>query len=376
MHLDKDAKHFKKKLKAFFDVSQPDLCVGINTLPAYILAQFKPRCPFWADLNGWAMTEAQSQASVEKSNAYLPVTWKKESFILKTADQFSTVSLPQKYALYGELAVLGRLNSFTETYSFVHVVPNANELEKIPNQESHYILRGNVVPEDAFILFFSGVYNTWLDEEMLFEGVSGAMKKDPLIHFVSTGGIEKGLSDSVLRNFKKRIHKAKLSERFHFLGWMTKEDLILCYHRVDVALNIDRWNNETIFGARNRINEWIRYKVPVLSTIGTEISEELIESNCILGVTCGNAQDLTKKILQSQEINLEEMAERAFEFSEKYYSYRSTMIRFKRWFSSAVIAPDKNKIPGMKVRFFPRLLFRLKRDGFGFLFRWVKKRFF
>lgn len=376
IRLDKDGRGFAKKLKKIFIDFAPTAAIGVNTLPAYFLAQLKPECPWWADLNGWSMTEAQSQAFIEKSDTYLPVAWQREAQIVRSADRFSTVSTPQHFALYGELASFGRLNHKTEGYPFSCVIRNGNELSLIDEPISDLQLRGEIVPADAFLVFFSGAYNTWLDDEMLFSGLLSAMKRDDRIHFVSTGGAVSGLSSTTFQRFWKHIEASGFSDRFHFLGWLMRADLLACYEQVDLAINIDRENHETLFGARNRINEWLSYSVPVLSTVGSELTEELRDSEAMIPVRCGDSEGLAEALLLALEGRqyLSRLSEKGLEMAQFQYSYAETTSPFRAWLADPQQAPDRGYRLSLKPSFLARLLFRIRRDGIGFLLHWLQKK--
>lgn len=365
IHLDKDSKAFLKKLKKIYKDFKPDACLGINNLPCYYLAKLKPKAPFWADLNGWVMAEAQSEAHLLKDDAYLGVLWERERLILQSADQISTVSERQKSATYGELASLGRLNQYTDEYEFVHAIPNANELQQKP---SNYALRKNLqLKKEDFILLFSGSYNTWLDEETLFKGVESAIKKNKKIHYVSTGNPSK--------SFESKVKNSTLKKHFHFLGWLEKEDLIACYKEANLALNIDRPNTETYFGARNRINEWIQYGVPVLSTLGTEISGELSEAKAILSVPTKDPKALARSILEaSKSKELDKIAKRAALYAKTHYSVKATTKALQEWLVNPNFSPDRSKFSIPKNSLTKRATFKVKKDGLGFLVKWLIKK--
>ncbi len=357
LKLHKDKKCFWKKLRKEFKDFNPEACLGVNNFASFCLAKLKPKVPFWADLNGWIMGEAQSQAFVHQNNSYVPTLWHRERTILQEADAFSTVSTPQKHALLGELASIGRLTAETENWRFAVTIGNANELG---GQKAK--LLDLKLPKDAFMILFSGSYNSWLDEEMLFWALEAAIEKNPKIHFVSTG--------------RKKTIQTKHPENFHFLGWLEKKELISCYEQADLAINVDRTSNETTFGARNRINEWIEYEVPVISTIGTEITQELDREKLIIGVEMGNQKDLTEKILKATEQDLKEMAKAAKKYMSEKYSYKETSKELLTWMKAPKKAPDSNRLRSFKPSLIQKIKFRLKKDGLGFLLKHLREKIF
>lgn len=369
MHLDKDSRGFFHVVKKAYEDFKPDACLGVNHFAAYTLAQLKPKLPFWADLNGWMMAEAQSQAFVDQNDSYISTLWARERLILQTADRFSTVSEAQRLATYGELAALGRLNSKTEEEELLHTIPNANEL---PTAKVKTPAWRESLPKDAFIILFSGAYNTWLDGETLFKGLEMAMEENKSIHFVSTGGPVANLANEIFQRFYKRCEGSKFKDHFHFLGWLTKEELIETYGVASIGINVDRMNNEAAFGARNRINEWIQYEVPVCTTITTEMSHELEYAGVILGVEPEEPKDLAAALLAATKLDLKAMAKAAKDFSKTEWSYKKTTDPLLEWLKAPQKAGDKGYTPPKSL--LSKIRFRLRRDGPIFLLKWLWKK--
>lgn len=376
---------FQKMVEKLFHNFSPTICAGVNLEGAYALCELRPKIPFWADLNGWSGGEAQSQAYVYGHDGYIPEIWKKEQAVLSSADKISVVSVPQKYITIGQLATLGRINHKTEYHRFVSVVPNGNEtLEVAGSRIKSGTTRKNSksmdfelplsIPEKSFLIFFSGAYNTWLDEKSLFEGLELAMKKNPEIYFVSTGSGIKGFSNKIFDQFLSRIERSKYKDRFVFLGWLPKEDLVDCYAQIDVAINLDRKNLESEVGARNRINEWVAYDVPVMSTVESEISQEFFSAGGLLPIKTENSQDLAKQIAVAQKMDLRAMAKKAKAFAKKTYSYEALMRDFAAFLKNPEISPDRNYRVNMKGNLFQKVLFRIKTDGFVGLVRLVLRK--
>jgi glycosyltransferase involved in cell wall biosynthesis len=331
-----------KTLRKLFKTKKYKAVVGINNYPSFIVAKANPQIPFWADLNGWLMAEAQAQAGVIQNDAFLPFLWQREKKILTKCDKISTVSSPQKYAILGELAALGRLNSTTHNYNFISVIPNATE--KFPTdtiQPNHVLFRGKKIPADAFVIAFIGGYNTWVDEITLFKGVAGAIKKNEKIHFVSTGGAIQGLNNITFKNFLYLIDHSPFAHHFHFLGWVKTKDIPHVYTESDCGINVDKICTETLTGARNRINEMLKFELPVITTLGSEIAEELKSHH--IGLTCasGNHQQITQAILKlADDHDLgAELAQKGKKYWRHYCSYQYTLKQLLAWLNQPTFAP-------------------------------------
>lgn len=332
-----------ESLQEMTDEFCPDALIGINTYPASRAARITTDKPMWCDLNGWVMAEGQSKAFVYDDNRYLSHFWKMERSVLERADAISTVSRPQRFAVIGELAALGRLNKETTGYPFVHWIPNA--LSETEYRHDHEVFRGRVVPRDAFVVLWVGGYNTWTDVDTLFHGLERAMSEFEDLHFVSTGGAIEGHDDLTFQRFRDRIEASAWRERFHLMGWVPTEQVPSFYFESDLGINIDGQNYETVFGARNRLNDMLKCGLPILTTRGTEISEILAEHRLCLECAIGDSQALGAQlaVAASNRQELREMGDRARQYAEENFSYRRTTEPLLNWARQPERAPDRGR---------------------------------
>ena len=298
-----------------------DIVIGVNTFPSYVAAKsLDEKTPFWADLNGWIMAEMQAQSHELHHNHFLARGWEQEKCILKRADQISTVSSPQRFATFGELASLGRLNKEHFQENFVHVIPNAAQIPQTAIESSTSPLLN--LPKEAFLITQIGGFNNWVDEKTLFQGVEGAMKEDETLHFASTGGVIQGVAESVFERFQKRVSASPYSDRFHLLGWIEPENIPKLYQKSDIGIMTDSMCLETETGARNRLNEMMAYELPVITTKGSEIAHNIAKWECGHVVESGNSEEIKKSILSLR--NNESMRS---EFSRKSQGICRTILQ-------------------------------------------------
>ncbi len=297
--IDKNDSRLFKRVKQAFAATKPDAVIGINTFPSYVAAKcVDDQTPLWADINGWSLAEVQAQAFSKQSNTPLAMAIAREKTIVKRADRFSVVSTAQKYALYGELALLGRLTKDTFMYPFVEVVENTcRPLTASESVQTSSSFRGKQIPEDAFLLLWLGGFNAWADAETLFKVMEKAITADGNIHLAITGGTLPGIDEQTFPEFQKRVENSSIADHIHFLSWLPKARLVDLMYESDVGLNIDRMCIETETGARNRLNEMLRFRLPLITTAGSEISRILGEHGAALVCTSGNVSDITDKIL-------------------------------------------------------------------------------
>ncbi|HEX2990154.1 MAG TPA: hypothetical protein VHO49_05710, partial [Anaerolineales bacterium] len=154
--------------------------------------------------------------------------------ILRHADKYSTCSTPQKFALVGQLSMASRLNRHTMGYEFAHAI-----LPCAPSDHSRLspklVLRGEQVPEDAFVVLWCGGYNVWTDVETLFQALNQAMEKDPRIHYVSAGAGVRLMNNNSYERFLEMISHSPHRDRFHMLGWQPSSVVPGLYPQADVG---------------------------------------------------------------------------------------------------------------------------------------------
>jgi len=327
---------------------KPNCIVGVNSHPSGVAARVAGTYPFWADLNGWAMTEGQTRARLDQDDSLLIRFWRDERDAVRRADHFSTVTKNQKLALIGELAALGRLNQFTFDYPFTDVIENAVnplfiELPGTSGVEAQ--LRGKKIPSNAFVVLWSGGFNTWTNVNLLYETLAKAMEKNERIHFVSTGGSIDGHDEITYTRFHRLLAASPYRKRFILLGWIEAELLPIVYSESDIGINVDAVNYETLFGARNRITNMLAAGLPVVTTLATEISHTIEKNGLGKTVPLDDPATMAQAILELAEnpVRTREMARSAREFALEHYTYQVTTQSLREWVRSPHLAPDNSE---------------------------------
>lgn len=328
------------RIQKIVDEIDPDVVISVNTYPSYLASKLSMRAYFWADLNGWIMAEGAIQAYATGSNDYLPHYYRMEKSILKRVDKISVVSMAQKSAVLGELAFLGRINKDTALYDFVEHVPNAAFACGENLVESAEIAAK--IPKDAFVCLWAGGYNTWVDEATLFKGMEFAMLERENVYFVSTGGEISGLENKTFANFRKLVEESEFRERFVFLGWVETKFMPFVYGMAHLGLNVDLNCIETHTGARNRINEMMKYGLPVVTTLGSEIADEVVNCGAGIGVKSGDFEDLARAITKMADMSADDNKKHkdAGRSYMKVNDYEKVMQKLVEWLKKPDHAPD------------------------------------
>ena len=215
---------------------------------------------------------------------------------------------------------------------------------------------GACVPPNAFVVLWLGSYSAWVDEETLFKGVEAAMeagsgsgvgvrgasvaasgrdddgsgagagdggrdddgsgagagstsggsrigsatgREARKIYFVSTGGLsEEESANKTYLKFKEMVNLSRYKDRFVFLGWVPVKHIPYLYREADVGINVDRRCLDTMTGGRNRLLEMMKFGLPVVTTLGTELSYQVLGAGGCIGVPSGSVEGVRDAVLE------------------------------------------------------------------------------
>lgn len=317
----------------------PRALVGATIYGSLALAQAGTDLPLWCDQFGHVMAEAQAKASLEGSNWPLPRWWRMVQPVMSRADKVSVVSERQRYAAIGELGALGRLNAETCGYELTAVIPCGVAPREEPVRP---VLRGGKIPDDAFIVLWSGGFNVWSDVDTLFAGVAAAMARDPRIRFVSTGGAIDGHDAETYARFRRLVAASAAADRFHLEGWVQRELVASYLAEADLGVLTDRPIYEGLLGSKNRVVEWMAVGLPVLYNRQGDLGDLLEREELGLVFTMGDAGEMADRIVWAvgHPRELGEMAERARRRSRRELSCEATTRELVAWAAAPRRAPD------------------------------------
>ncbi len=338
-------------LKEIFFKFEPECIIGCSFYPSFIAAKLisfagpqLKAIPFWADLFGHVMAEAQARAFMDDDDGCLFHYWHSEYSTIITADIFSSVSDRQAYALVGELGAAGRLNKYTSGYDFVNTIPCGMPVEKFVHKKN--VIRGkNGISDDDFVILWTGGYNTWTDVDTLFEGLVLSMEKNPKIKFVSTGGEIPEQDLKTYPRFISMIEHSKFAGNFMMNGWIAGEDVPNYFFEADIGINIDKNIYEVRLGSKSRILDWMRAGLAVLSSNVCELTEIMEREKIGYTFKSGDAKDLNEKIiyLASHQDEVKKTGIKGRDFGRRQFSFDITTKALQQWVYSPLFAPDKDK---------------------------------
>ncbi|MBI1783976.1 hypothetical protein HYR69_02420 [Candidatus Sumerlaeota bacterium] len=305
------------------------------------LGRMNSDLPIWCDYPGDPMAERQLIAHRWDSDETLADQWRTLADGLARADRVSGFSREQTGALAGQMAVIGRINRYTAGTSLIHYLPPWHETLP-PEPANAKLLRGSQIPDGAFVLIQTGGFNNWLDVETLFLSLEQAMKARDDIHFAATGGPLPGHSDNAFGTFHRMVEQSPFRERFHLLGWKPLADVYQLMREADAAINVDRPGPEGWLGGRYRLVDWIANSLPVISTVGCELAEEMAELQLISGAPQGDSSQIAAAILRAcdERFSLPERASRAREYFLQMYARTKILNPLFDWAAAPQSAPD------------------------------------
>lgn len=331
---------------------KPDAVIFAHGSASYLQHLLEPDVPVWIDLCGHVMAEAQAKAAVYNDDSYIDYFFNRSVGALFHGDHFSTVSHAQKFALIGELGLAGRLNAATDGHELVSVIPCGAEEEDYVQKTR--VFRGLDVDDDAFVVLWSGGFNTWTDVDTMFAGLEYAMARDPSVVFVATGGQIDGHDEKTYPRFVELIEGSPFRDRFVLKGWIDRDDVPSTYFEADIGINCEKDIYEVRMGSKHRILDWSRAGLPVVSTRVTELSVAI--ENERVGFICdpGDPEALGRAIVEAvkNKAQLSDLGNRCRSALRMLYGFRATTSDLRRWAENPAFSPDQNREPLCLQRLF------------------------
>jgi len=324
---------------------KPDAVIFAHGSASYLKHLLEPDVPVWIDLCGHVMAEAQAKAAVYSDDSFIDYFFGRSIGALFDGDHFSTVSEAQKFALIGELGLAGRLNAATDGHELVSVIPCGAEEEDYVHKTT--VFRGVDVDDTAFVVLWSGGFNTWTDIDTMFAGLEYAMQRDSSVVFVATGGQIDGHDEKTYPRFVKKIEASRFCDRFILKGWIDRDDVPSTYFEADVGINCEKDIYEVRMGSKHRILDWSRAALPVVSTRVTELSMVIEEEGVGFICPAGDGEALGRTILDAvaQRDNLHEIGRRCRSTLRRLFGFSESTIELRRWAKDPEFAPDRERRP-------------------------------
>jgi glycosyltransferase involved in cell wall biosynthesis len=316
----------------------PDALVGVTTLGASLACRLRLDLPLWADMFGDCMAEAQAKAFVHGHDAALARFWTTLAPVLHHADRFSAVSEAQADALVGQLGLAGRLTAGNVGVSLVHVVPcAAEEPDGVASD-----VRDRLVQRDAFVVGWSGSFNTWCDVATLVAGLEIAMARDPRLVFLATGGVVEGHDVATYERFATLVDASPWRDRFKLMGWVEPGMAEACMRATDVGVVVEHDLYERRFGSENRVVHWMARAIPCVTTARSELGRRLVDGGLAYGVRPANPQALADTLARAaaEPEKLRAMGDACARYCKQNFNCTTTAGELVAWCRQPLRASD------------------------------------
>jgi len=328
----------------------PEAVVGATIYGSHALARRPPVVPFWADQFGHVMAEAQAKAALDGNDNVLPYFWRLLEPVLVAADRISTVSERQRWAAVGELGAVGRLTAATCGYEFTAVLPCAYVGQPTTGISCRpgELRRALGIPDDAFVVLWSGSFNVWSDVETLFRGLEQVMRERPLLHFVATGGEIPGHDETSYKRLLRLAENSPWRLRFHFRGWLPADEVLAHQQAADLGVLAEQAIYEGALGSKNRIVQWLGGGLPVLYNRVGELGELLADEGLGLTFEVGRSDQLAAQVgwAADHPAELAALAARAGDYAATKLTFEATTAPLVAWAERPVLAPDRRAASG------------------------------
>ena len=133
--------------------------------------------------------------------------------------------------------------------------------------------------------------------------------------------------------FMSMIGDSDHKDNFIMKGWIPGEDVPNYYFEADVGINIDKDIYEVELGSKNRILDWMRAGLAVISSDVCELTEIIRKENIGYTFKPGDAEDLASRLLYLAK-NPEEVAMTAAkgrDYARKYFSFDFTTRKLQKY---------------------------------------------
>ncbi len=331
---------------------RPDALVGATVYASSLALRLRLELPLWADVFGDFMAEAQAKAVVEGDDGVIDRFRQMLLPVLERADRFSCVSERQRWALLGQLGLAGRLSSATAGADLVSVVPCAAGALHAGGKSP--IRRGEELAADAFLVVWTGTFNTWCDVETLFAGLEQAMQREPCLRFAATGGGVTGHDETTFARFERLVKGSPYCDRYFLLGWVERDELFGLLAEADVGIVVERDLPERYLGSENRAVEWAAAGLACVTTGLSEFGSGMVERGMAFGVPPGNPEALADILcrLAAERPRVRSVGAACAEEAARRLRPDCTAAPLVDWCSRPVFSADRGRVPGFSTGLF------------------------
>lgn len=266
----------------------PDLVVSAGTwAPTRGALAAAGALPLCLDLPGDPFADAQAVAAFGDAEAVAEAAAALFAPALCRGDHFLSIGPPSRFALLGQLGLLGRLARTPPGEEWVSVAPIAWSFPGL----------GEAAPRPAGTrVALVGSFNTWFDGETLLAGLLRAMDRAP-VEVDVVGGPVPGHHEATFAAFRAGARASAHAARFRFHPRLPARDLAGLLARCHVGVSLDRPGYEPELGSRTRLLLYLHQGLRVVATARCALARELAGDGFLTEVPPGDAAAVSAAIL-------------------------------------------------------------------------------
>ena len=127
------------------------------------------------------------------------------------------------------------------------------------------------------------------------------------------------------------------------LGWRPWAEMPQFYQESDVGINIDALHYEMLYGTRTRLVEMIASGLPVVTSLGAELSYLLRDNAAALTFAVGDWKTMGEQLIKLAHNRAlrDQMAHTAYQFATGALSFTNTTKAVRSWVHHPKLSPDK-----------------------------------
>jgi len=191
--------------------------------------------------------------------------------------------------------------------SKLHLLPNWENVHKIPSAEDEYLIREQYGLQNKFVVLFGGNMGLPQKMENIINLANACKKTEDIVFFLIGRGTQ-------LKNIAKMIASLKLKNVI-LKDALPRPDYIRILKLAEVGL-ISLNEDFTIPNFPSKINTYFSLKKPVLASLdqSTDYGTMMTEINCGYWAEAGNTEDLANKLykLYNDKVLRQELGENGY----------------------------------------------------------------
>jgi len=295
--------------------------------PGRVGAAIADARPFWMDVPGDPFAEAQAKTAFGADATAADAHARASLPGLLTADAFSVISDPQRYAMLGALGWSGRLAQLKPNQKVVHVVPIAYDFGTLTEQQGR-----TRAPGAPLVLALTGGFNTWFDTDTLLGALIPTLHKHPSVSVICTGGAIEGHNTDDYRHFCTRIEQEQLVDRVALHGWVPHDRLPTILQEAHLLLCLDRPGIEPELGGRTRVLFGLHQGLEVLANASCEQVKSLASAGHVDTFPQGDTTAFTEALESHlHRPQTPERISRAQAYLQSTYAQHSALAPMLNW---------------------------------------------